>query len=251
MSNEIQQDTSGNTSARSDEIWHAASDDIQQTFTCEICIEPAMLSEKFGHDANCVHNICFMCNVATTKCVCPACKRLVCYACRAPWHAWFRCSEASQVMDENDILFNVGQSFAMHVVHKLVDMCKRIPLLDLCCELATTKCACPACKRLVCYACRVSWHVGFRYSEASQVMDENDVQFGLLLEEMEWKRCPKRWLNFSAARPPTTPRRQASDDDKASRFPMRLRRQEHFMMSDSPFSPLDFPFASRIPLFTH
>ncbi|KAG6430040.1 hypothetical protein SASPL_108099 [Salvia splendens] len=47
------------------------------------------------------------CNVATTKCACPACKRLVCYACRVPWHAGFRCSEASQVMDENDVHFGV------------------------------------------------------------------------------------------------------------------------------------------------
>lgn len=75
MSNEIHQDTRDNTSVMSDEIWHDASDEIQQntshdasdmtdeiqqTSTCEICIEPSMLSEKFGHDANCVHNICFM-----------------------------------------------------------------------------------------------------------------------------------------------------------------------------------------------
>ena len=36
------------------------SNEIQQKFTCEICIEPAMLSQKFGHDTDSVHNICFI-----------------------------------------------------------------------------------------------------------------------------------------------------------------------------------------------
>ncbi|KAG6437026.1 hypothetical protein SASPL_101933 [Salvia splendens] len=151
---EIWQDTSG-------EIWQdtsVMSDEIQQTFTCEICIEPSMLSQKFSHGANCVHNICFMMIpsslfVKWSDCLCLSTVSTY-TSCYCPYR------------DCSELIINE-------------------------CDMPTTKCACPACKRLVCYACRAPWHAGFRCSEASQVKDENDVQFGILLEEMKWKRCPK------------------------------------------------------------
>lgn len=58
------------------------------------------------------------------------------------------------------------------------------------CEGTTKKCTCPRCKRLFCFACRVPWHSGFWCRESSQQRDANDVRFGLLLERMEWSRCP-------------------------------------------------------------
>ncbi|XP_042018853.1 probable E3 ubiquitin-protein ligase RNF217 [Salvia splendens] len=186
---EIWQDTSG-------EIWQdtsVMSDEIQQTFTCEICIEPSMLSQKFSHGANCVHNICFMCigshiqskiddNICTIKC-----PKLDCGKILTP----MECRQ----MIPSSLFVKWSDCLCLSTVSTYTSCycpyrdCSELIINE--CDMPTTKCACPACKRLVCYACRAPWHAGFRCSEASQVKDENDVQFGILLEEMKWKRCPK------------------------------------------------------------
>ncbi|KAG6425950.1 hypothetical protein SASPL_110161 [Salvia splendens] len=116
MSNKIQQDTSDNTSIMSDET--------HQTFTCEICIEPAMLSQKFGHGANCDHNICFMCDVATTKCACPLARGS--FAMRVGLHGTPGLGAARHPKVVKLLCADVGQDFAINVVHKFVDMCNRV-----------------------------------------------------------------------------------------------------------------------------
>ncbi|KAL1551496.1 RBR-type E3 ubiquitin transferase [Salvia divinorum] len=193
MSNEIQQGTSDNTSVMSDEIWQDTSDEIQQNFTCEICIEPATLSQKFGHDANCVHNICFMCiashiqskiddNICTINCPELDCeKTLIPMECRPM-------IPSSLFVKWSDCLCRSYVSTYKSCYCPYRDCSE--PILNEC-NVATEKYACPACKRLVCYACRAPWHAGFRCSKASRETDENDVRFGRLLVRMQWSRCPK------------------------------------------------------------
>ncbi|XP_047949416.1 E3 ubiquitin-protein ligase RSL1-like [Salvia hispanica] len=59
------------------------------------------------------------------------------------------------------------------------------------CNEETTKCACPRCKRLICYKCRVPWHAGFKCGERSQERDVNDARFDLLVKKLKWTRCPR------------------------------------------------------------
>ncbi|XP_057786336.1 E3 ubiquitin-protein ligase RSL1-like [Salvia miltiorrhiza] len=164
-----------------------------ETFTCEICVEKRSLSHQFRHTNNCVHNICFMCiaghieakldeNITTIHCPELNCgKILIPLECQP-------IIPPSLFVKWCDCLCRWCASAYSSCYCPYRD-CSELILNE--CNEATTKCACPRCKRLICYACNVPWHAGFWCSETSQQRDANDVLFGALIERMKWRRCPK------------------------------------------------------------
>ncbi|KAL1562139.1 RBR-type E3 ubiquitin transferase [Salvia divinorum] len=144
------------------------SDEIQLNFTCEICIEPATLSQRFGHDTNSVHNICFMCigsyiklkiyeNISIIKC-----PQLDCGKTLTPLECWPIIPSALFVKWSDGLCrSNVSAYTSCSCPYR---HCSQLIINE--CSKATTKCACPR------------WHAGFRCGESSH---ERDVK---------WTRCP-------------------------------------------------------------
>ncbi|KAF3635039.1 putative BURP domain-containing protein 17-like [Capsicum annuum] len=63
-------------------------------------------------------------------------------------------------------------------------------ILDECGGGNAKRSQCPNCKRFFCLQCKLSWHAGFKCAEGGELMDLNDVAFGVLVERNKWKRCP-------------------------------------------------------------
>ncbi|KAF3635467.1 putative BURP domain-containing protein 17-like [Capsicum annuum] len=63
-------------------------------------------------------------------------------------------------------------------------------ILDECGGGNAKRSQCPNCKRFFCLQCKLSWHAGFKCEEGGELMDINDVAFGVLVERNKWKRCP-------------------------------------------------------------
>ncbi|KAF8391890.1 hypothetical protein HHK36_022230 [Tetracentron sinense] len=47
------------------------------------------------------------CGGTISRCQCPNCNKLFCFQCQVPWHAGYRCSEAPNNRDRNDVLFGL------------------------------------------------------------------------------------------------------------------------------------------------
>ncbi|KAL1562141.1 RBR-type E3 ubiquitin transferase [Salvia divinorum] len=168
------------------------SDEIQQNFTCEICIEPTRLSQKFGHDNDSVHNICFMCigshikskideNITSINCPQLDCgKTLTPLECQPiiPSSLFVKWSDG---LCRSYVSVRKGCSCPYR-------NCSELIINE--CNKPTTKCACPRCKRLICYKCRVPWHAGFRCGERPQERDADQVRFDRLVKKKKWTRCP-------------------------------------------------------------
>ncbi|KAI3470200.1 hypothetical protein Pfo_026863 [Paulownia fortunei] len=179
MSNELEKDS---------EETNAAS-----TFTCEICLEPALSSQKFQHKNNCcVHEFCIKCiashiqakveeNIATINCLELSCEQTLdpveCQPMIPPeiFIKWCDCLC-------NSAISGLKKCYCPY------QRCSELVLNE--CDETVKRCSCPRCKRLFCYTCRVPWHAGYWCSESHLKRDLNETQFGFLLEQMKWTRCP-------------------------------------------------------------
>ncbi|KAH6770367.1 hypothetical protein C2S52_015170 [Perilla frutescens var. hirtella] len=176
-------------------------------FTCEICTEASIPTQRFRHNhscdniclndcdpnichANCAPNICLKClashiqvkvdeNTATIRC--PSCsKTLNPVECQPLIPAeifvkWCDCRCRSSVS-------------LLESCYCPYRTCSELILNE--CDDTTKKCACPQCKKLLCFKCKVPWHAGFWCSESSQGWDSDDQELGFMMEQKNWTRCP-------------------------------------------------------------
>nr|GMD02578.1 probable E3 ubiquitin-protein ligase RNF217 [Ipomoea batatas] len=56
---------------------------------------------------NCSVLIVNECGGTVKRSKCPSCKVLLCFHCKLPWHAGFRCEESRELRDRNDVAFGV------------------------------------------------------------------------------------------------------------------------------------------------
>ncbi|KAK2978265.1 hypothetical protein RJ640_017116 [Escallonia rubra] len=168
--------------------------DNHSTFTCEICIEP-MLSptQKFKTSSKCTHPFCTDCmikyiqvkideNLPNIKCPALNCEHffdpLSCKAVLPPelFDKW------CDVLCDSAIL-GFERSYCPN------QDCSALILNE--CGGSVKKSACPICKRLFCFRCKLPWHAGFQCEESRELRDANDVAFGVLVERQKWIRCPQ------------------------------------------------------------
>ncbi|PWA71451.1 hypothetical protein CTI12_AA276760 [Artemisia annua] len=145
----------------------------EETFTCEICIEPLTLRNmKFKNSNRCVHPFCTDCmikyiqvklkdNVSDIKCPATTCDHsLDPLSCRPK------------------------------ISHQLFNK-----WCDVLCEstvLGVNRVYCPnkECSVLILDECGKAWHDGYTCEDSGVTRDENDVAFGVFVETKEWQRCP-------------------------------------------------------------
>ncbi|KAJ0591238.1 putative transcription factor C2H2 family [Helianthus annuus] len=164
------------------------------TFTCEICIEPVTHpNKKFNNSNKCTHPFCTDCiikyihvkledNVSDIKCPALTCDHsLDPLSCQPKlphqlFNKWcdLLCDSA---LLEFDRAYCPNRDCSALVVNE--------------CGGSLKKCVCPNCKKPFCFRCKVPWHAGYRCDETGEIMDRNDVAFGVLLERKKWMRCPK------------------------------------------------------------
>ncbi|KAK6805850.1 hypothetical protein RDI58_003635 [Solanum bulbocastanum] len=165
-----------------------------ESFTCEICIEPILLpNKKFKNQNLCVHPFCIDCmmkyisvkledNVGNIPCPSLSCdKFLDPISCRnlvGPqlFVRW------SDVLCESSVL-GLAHCYCP-------DRRCSVLILDECGGNAKRS-KCPNCKMHFCFQCKLPWHSGFQCDESRELRDRNDVVFGVVAEANKWKRCPQ------------------------------------------------------------
>ncbi|PWA58376.1 hypothetical protein CTI12_AA397620 [Artemisia annua] len=168
----------------------------EETFTCEICIEPVKLPiSDFKNSNRCIHPFCTDCmikyiqvkledNVSDIKCPATTCDHsLDPLSCRPKLtHQLF--NKWCDVLCESTVL-EVDRVYCPNME------CSGL-ILNECGEAREgnnlKRCECPYCKQPFCFKCKVSWHVGYSCDETR---DLNDVAFRVISESEGWKRCPK------------------------------------------------------------
>ncbi|KAJ4950936.1 hypothetical protein NE237_027768 [Protea cynaroides] len=160
--------------------------------SCEICIELMTQEIKFENNKRCVHPFCTDCIVKyieakveerVTKLLCPAfnCKKLLDpFSCRqilpaGLFEKWCDLLCESAVVERESAYCPFAD-------------CSALILNE--CEGNITRSNCPNCKKLMCFQCKLPWHVGFRCDETQEMRDENDIFFSELVDRNKWKRCP-------------------------------------------------------------
>ncbi|XP_042492758.1 probable E3 ubiquitin-protein ligase RNF144A isoform X2 [Macadamia integrifolia] len=166
-----------------------------QSLTCEICVEPMTETKKFSNNKRCAHPFCLDCIVkyieakigenSTAEVPCPASncdKFLDPISCRPILPAGLF-ERWCDVLCESAVLR--GESSHCYCPSA---GCSTLVLNE--CGGIITKSECPNCKKLFCFQCKITWHVGFGCNETEQLRDENDFLFGELVVRNNWKRCP-------------------------------------------------------------
>ncbi|XP_076909319.1 E3 ubiquitin-protein ligase RSL1-like [Bidens hawaiensis] len=165
--------------------------DEEETFTCDICIKPVTLTDKFINNDKCVHPFCTDCmikyiqvklenNVSKIKCPATTCKHsLEPLSCRPKiprklFDKWCEVLCNSMVLGVNRVYCPNRE-------------CSEL-ILNECGDGNLTRCMCPNCKKPFCYMCKGPWHVG---SICEENMDENNVAFDVLYTTNNWRMCPK------------------------------------------------------------
>ncbi|KAI3692224.1 hypothetical protein L6452_32035 [Arctium lappa] len=163
----------------------------EETFTCEICSEPA--NNKFKNNDKCIHPFCTDCmfkyiqaklddNVSDIKC--PA---MICNHSLEPLSC--RPKIARQLFDKWCDVLCESAVLKLDRVYCPNQECSEL-ILNQCGENNLKRCVCPNCKKPFCFWCKVPWHAGYRCEESGETRDENDVAFGVLSESKRWMRCP-------------------------------------------------------------
>ncbi|XP_049389418.1 E3 ubiquitin-protein ligase RSL1-like [Solanum stenotomum] len=165
-----------------------------ESFTCEICIEPILLpNKKFKNQNLCVHPFCMDCmvkyisvkledNVGNIPCPSLSCENFLdpisCRNLVGPqlFVRW------SDVLCESSVL---GLAHCYCPDRR----CSTL-ILDECGGNAKRS-KCPNCKMHFCFQCKLPWHSGFQCEESRELRDRNDVVFGVVAEANKWKRCPQ------------------------------------------------------------
>ncbi|PIN00358.1 Ubiquitin--protein ligase [Handroanthus impetiginosus] len=172
-----------------------SAEEENQEFTCEICIEPTLISDKkFRNTNKCSHPFCTDCmikyirvklddeNVGSIKCPAyncdhtldpHACSSLIGPALFVRW-CDVLCEEAIVGFDRCYCPYRNCNAL---IVNECGGNVKRSN--------------CPNCRRLLCFECKTVWHAGFGCEESGQFRDRNDVALGRLVEQKKWKRCPR------------------------------------------------------------
>ncbi|XP_059647634.1 E3 ubiquitin-protein ligase RSL1-like isoform X2 [Cornus florida] len=172
-----------------------SKEDETSTFTCEICVEPMLSSsvKKFKNNNRCVHPFCTDCmtkyievkvddNIANVPCPALSCDQLLdplnCRPIVPPklFEKW------CDVLCESAVLgfercYCPNRNCSALIVNECGGNVKRSK--------------CPNCKRLFCFHCKLPWHSGYGCEESGNMRNRNDVEFGLLMERNNWKRCPR------------------------------------------------------------
>ncbi|KAK1423904.1 hypothetical protein QVD17_19214 [Tagetes erecta] len=163
------------------------------SFTCEICIEEVLPPhKKFNNDNKCIHPFCTECmikyiqvkleeNISDIKCPALTCDHsLDPLSCRP--------RIGNQVFDKwCDVLCDSTVLGFVRVYCPYLE-CSSLVINE--CGGDLRRCVCPNCKKLFCFRCKIPWHAGYRCDERGEIMDQNDVAFGVLLETKQWMRCP-------------------------------------------------------------
>ncbi|KAJ0466412.1 putative transcription factor C2H2 family [Helianthus annuus] len=163
----------------------------EETFTCEICIEPVTLRDKFKINNKCPdHPFCTDCmikyiqvkledNKSDIRCPATSCSHsLDPFSCRPTiTHQLF--DKWGDVLCESAVL-------GVERVYCPNRECSEL-ILNECGTRKLKRCVCPDCKKPFCFRCRVPWHAG---STCRETRDENDVAFDVICEKNKWKRCP-------------------------------------------------------------
>ncbi|KAL3539009.1 hypothetical protein ACH5RR_002375 [Cinchona calisaya] len=165
-----------------------------QTFTCQICIEPVTSPTEVFENIRCgPHPFCKDCmikyiqaklddNVSEIPCPALNCsEKLDPHACRSLvgpqlFVKWCDslCESAVMVFDHS---YCPNRNCSAMIVNE--------------CGGDVKKATCPLCKRLFCFHCKLPWHAGFRCEESGELRDRNDRAFGVLAEQNKWMRCPR------------------------------------------------------------
>ncbi|XP_031130287.1 probable E3 ubiquitin-protein ligase RNF217 [Ipomoea triloba] len=76
---------------------------------CDVLCEAAVLEwdRCYCPNRNCSVLIVNECGGTVKRSKCPSCKVLLCFHCKLPWHAGFRCEESRELRDRNDVAFGV------------------------------------------------------------------------------------------------------------------------------------------------
>lgn len=166
------------------------------TFTCEICVEENVSSIKkfINNRGECSHPFCVDClakyiyvklveeNASSIKCPASDCdKMLDPQPCQTIISAQLFNKWCDNLCDSS--LLVLDRCYCPN------PSCSALILNE--CGETVTKSTCPNCRQDFCYTCKVPWHAGYWCSESGQSRDVNDINFGKLLEEKQWNRCPR------------------------------------------------------------
>nr|XP_043639443.1 putative E3 ubiquitin-protein ligase ARI4 [Erigeron canadensis] len=170
--------------------------DRDQTFTCEICMEPdILLNFKFNNNnKRCRrrHPFCTDCmikyiqvkleaNVSRIKCPAITCKRyLKPLSCR-PKIASQVFEKWCDVLCESSVL-RVDRAYCPNIE------CGELILNE--CGGDLTRCVCPCCKKPYCFRCKVPWPHEGRTICLKAEEAQNEVAFDHVSKLNEWQRCP-------------------------------------------------------------
>ncbi|KAI3856104.1 hypothetical protein MKW92_042285 [Papaver armeniacum] len=181
-------------------------------FTCEICVEPVPLNEKFRNmeASGCFHPYCTNCvakyietkviqdNMSDIKCPNTNCSVLMdALSCRSilprkVFEKWCRVlCESAVLLDASKGGFVHGRCFCPN------RRCSEL-ILNECVETKSMvkRSDCPNCKEVFCFSCMVPWkenhHCRHQTGDiAIDIdMDRNDILFIETVKRKKWVRCP-------------------------------------------------------------
>ncbi|KAI3839964.1 hypothetical protein MKX03_020452 [Papaver bracteatum] len=186
-------------------------------FTCEICIEPVLLDQKFKNMEmdGCLHSYYTDCivkyievkvshdNVSEIKCPGRNCSVLLnIFSCRSilsksVFEKWCRVLCESVVLTESSKGgFAYGRSYcpfrecSESVLNEYV---KTIASSSTSTSSNITKSTCPNCKKILCFHCMVPWKDNHRCAKRGESVNDvnrNDLLFLEAARREKWTRCP-------------------------------------------------------------
>ncbi|XP_076947267.1 uncharacterized protein LOC143619149 [Bidens hawaiensis] len=168
----------------------------EETFTCEICIEPFTLpNNKFNEYNNkCAHPFCTECmskyiqmkldhNQSKIRSPATQCNHYLEISSCRPNITQHLFDKWCDVLCESKVL-------RVERVYCPNKECSEL-ILNECDDQTLKRCVCPTCKKPFCYMCKVSWHDGFTCEETEKNKDENNVAFDVLYKTNKWRKCPR------------------------------------------------------------
>ncbi|KAI3937801.1 hypothetical protein MKW92_010978 [Papaver armeniacum] len=186
-------------------------------FTCEICIEPVLLDQKFKNTEmeGCLHSYCTDCivkyievkvshdNLSEIKCPDTNCSVfldiLSCCSIlpKSVFEKWCRVlCESSVLMESSKGGFAYGRSYCpFRECSELVlnECVKTTASSSTSTSSNITKSTCPNCKKIFCFHCMVPWKENHRCSRRGDLVndvDRNDLLFLEAARREKWTRCP-------------------------------------------------------------
>ncbi|XP_076908094.1 E3 ubiquitin-protein ligase RSL1-like [Bidens hawaiensis] len=164
----------------------------EETFTCEICIEPVALANKFTYNDKCVdHSFCTDCmikyiqvkledNVSNIQCPATSCNNDLEHLLCRPQISHQLFDKWCEVLCESTVL-EVSRVYCPN------QECSEL-ILNECGDPNLKRCVCPHCKKPFRFGCKIPWHVS---STCEENIDENDASFNVLYATNNWRTCPK------------------------------------------------------------